>query len=45
MEEGNEGRGKEREELLLGDFFFSCNFLMWELRKLHSIIPKVPLHS
>lgn len=27
MEEGNEGRGKEREELLLGDIFFLVIFL------------------
>lgn len=43
---GNEGREKETESLLeIGDFFFSFHFLKWELRKLHSIMPKVPLHA
>lgn len=40
-----EGEKKENSFFAFGDFFFSFNFLMWGLRKLNSIIPKVPLHS
>lgn len=46
-EKGKKAWRKEiREgEKQLGDTYSSFNFLMWELRKLYSIMPKVPLHS